>query len=98
MKWTPERQARLTAMWNQGLSGGVIAERFGCSRSAIMGQVNKLGLKREKLTAEQTKEAFAECLSDGMSVADAARSLGITKTYGFNVFASIRADLGWQAR
>jgi hypothetical protein len=98
MQWGEKEIIRLKQLWEQGFSSGVIAERFGVSRSAIMGRVHRLGLKREKLTASQTMDAFAELLADGKSVADASRALGVTKTYGFDILARIRAGLGWQAQ
>ena len=45
--WTDEAEtARLVKMWNEGLSTGLIAERFKRSRNAVIGKVNRMGLAK----------------------------------------------------
>jgi GcrA cell cycle regulator len=45
--WTDEAVARLRRLWtDEQRSAGHIANSFGCSRSAITGKVNRLGINR----------------------------------------------------
>lgn len=44
MHWTDNDKAMLASLWKAGLSSGKIAQRFGVSRSAIMGTINRMGL------------------------------------------------------
>lgn len=45
MEWTSERAQELTALWVGGWSGSKIAERFSISRCAVLGKVNRMGLR-----------------------------------------------------
>lgn len=42
--WPTERVEQLKKLWHEGLSAGVIAQRWGISRSAVIGKVHRLGL------------------------------------------------------
>lgn len=44
--WTEERVQSLKDWWNEGVSGGEIANRLNCSisRNAVIGKVHRLGL------------------------------------------------------
>jgi GcrA cell cycle regulator len=44
--WNDKTIARLTAMWNEGVSGGQIAEALGLSKNAVIGKIHRLGLSR----------------------------------------------------
>lgn len=45
MEWTEERVAKLTELWNAGLSAAEISRRFGdVTRNAVIGKVHRLGL------------------------------------------------------
>jgi hypothetical protein len=46
MFWTDERVATLKRMREDGYTFDVIAERLGCTRNAISGKVDRLGLAR----------------------------------------------------
>lgn len=46
--WTKETIANLKERWSEGYSAGMIASQMGISRSAVMGQVHRLGLARKK--------------------------------------------------
>ena len=46
-RWTPERDAELTALWAQNLSGSQIAARMGIeSRTAILGRAKRINLPK----------------------------------------------------
>jgi hypothetical protein len=57
MFWTDERVATLKRMREDGYTFDVIAERLGCTRNAISGKVDRLGLARPP-----RKERIAEAL------------------------------------
>ena len=46
MGWDTEDVALLKKLWAVGQSAGQIARRLGCSRNAVCGRLNRLGLKR----------------------------------------------------
>src|SRR4029079_14532410 len=46
MSWDTKNAALLKKLWAVGQSAGQIARRLGCSRNAVCGRLNRLGLKR----------------------------------------------------
>lgn len=52
--WTAENVETLKSLWAQGESAGTIARRLGCSRSAVIGKKDRLGLPW-RATASRTK-------------------------------------------
>lgn len=42
--WSEERKERVRTLWNEGRTGGDIANILGVTRSSIMGLANRLGL------------------------------------------------------
>lgn len=48
MVWDNAECARLTALWNDGLSCSQIGAELGCSRNAVIGKVSRLGLPARK--------------------------------------------------
>lgn len=52
--WTAENVETLKSLWAQGESAGTIARRLGCSRSAVIGKKDRLGLPW-RATATRTK-------------------------------------------
>jgi GcrA cell cycle regulator len=46
MSWDAKDIVRLKKLWAVGQSAAQIARRLGCSRSAVCGKLNRLGLKR----------------------------------------------------
>ena len=46
MSWDAKNVALLKKLWAVGQSAGQIARRLGCSRNAVCGRLNRLGLKR----------------------------------------------------
>ena len=42
--WTDERVALLTKFWNNDLVARDIARRLGCTRNAVIGKANRIGL------------------------------------------------------
>jgi GcrA cell cycle regulator len=46
MGWVMKDVAPLEQLWAAGLSAAQIARRLGCSRDAVCGKLNRLGLKR----------------------------------------------------
>lgn len=45
-----------------------------------------------------TRDAFAELLSEGLSITEACERLGVRRQYGTRMLAKICADLGDQAQ
>lgn len=43
--WTDEKDARLRALWNEGVTGSQIAERMGMTKNAVIGRVHRLKLQ-----------------------------------------------------
>jgi GcrA cell cycle regulator len=63
--WTLERIKTLVELYVSGMSCKVIGEALGCSKNAVIGKANRLGLEREAMegmTADQiaTYERLAE--------------------------------------
>src|SRR6476660_715151 len=46
MSWDAKNVALLKKLWAVGQSAGQIARHLGCSRNAVCGRLNRLGLKR----------------------------------------------------
>jgi len=42
--WTPERIARLTQLWEEGITTAEIGRRIGVTKNAVIGKVHRLGL------------------------------------------------------
>lgn len=42
--WTPERVAQLRTAWETTLTAAQIGERLGCTKCAVIGKANRLGL------------------------------------------------------
>jgi GcrA cell cycle regulator len=43
-EWTPERNATLRNLWNEGVSSGQIAARLGMSKNAVIGRAHRMHL------------------------------------------------------
>src|SRR5574338_391894 len=47
--WTAEQDEELRALWTRGLSASQIGARFGRSKNAVIGRINRLGgIERRK--------------------------------------------------
>lgn len=44
--WTPEEHAQVAQLWLSGWSAREIGKKFGVSKAAIDGKIDRLGLKR----------------------------------------------------
>src|SRR5215475_86814 len=44
MYWDQEAESVLRELWEQGVSSGLIAKEFGCTRNAVIGKVHRLDL------------------------------------------------------
>jgi GcrA cell cycle regulator len=42
--WTEERIARLTALWEEGVTTAEIGRRIGVTKNAVIGKVHRIGL------------------------------------------------------
>ena len=42
--WTPERMARLVALWEEGVTTAEIGRRIGVTKNAVIGKVHRIGL------------------------------------------------------
>ena len=42
--WTEEQVARLTELWNDGVSAGLIAKQMGLGKNAVLGKAHRLEL------------------------------------------------------
>lgn len=73
MSWSPERVSTLRRRWGEGATGQEIADELGdVTRSAVLGKVNKLGLRREgpirggrtRMTREEAEASLAKYQRD----------------------------------
>lgn len=48
--WTEDRVALLRKLWDEGISAGGIGREMGCTRNAVLGKVDRLGLPRRQTT------------------------------------------------
>jgi len=46
--WNDENEALLKKYWSYGHSAGQIADKLGCSRSAVCAKLQRLGLRRAR--------------------------------------------------
>ena len=46
--WNSETEELLKKLWSYGQSAGQIADKLGCSRSAVSGKLQRLGLTRAR--------------------------------------------------
>jgi hypothetical protein len=46
-RWTPERDTELEQLWRTGLSASKIAKAVGCTRSAVLGRLRRLGFTED---------------------------------------------------
>ena len=44
-RWSPEDDKVIMALHEKGYSGAVIAQRYGCSRNAVLGRIRRLKKK-----------------------------------------------------
>lgn len=44
--WTPALDARLRALWAEGLTGGRIAKEIGRTKNSVLGRAHRLGLEK----------------------------------------------------
>lgn len=59
-RWTPEMDAKLTALWAQDLSGSQIAERLGIeSRTAVLGRAKRINLPKRTSGDIKRKQIYA---------------------------------------
>lgn len=58
-RWTSEKDALLTRLWQQGMTSPEISERMGRSRSAILGRVRRLGIGRKELVSKSSTGDFS---------------------------------------
>lgn len=60
MTWTQERIDQLTRLWKDGHSASKIAARLGCcTRNAVIGKINRLGLAYKGKTPNQSLKGRA---------------------------------------
>jgi GcrA cell cycle regulator len=55
--WDDERIETLRALWTDGQSARQIAEVLGCTRNAIIGKSNRLGLSRSHNPSSEPKKS-----------------------------------------
>jgi GcrA cell cycle regulator len=48
LEWNADELATLHSMWRAGLTGAAIAAKLGTSRSAVLGKIARIGLKRSR--------------------------------------------------
>jgi hypothetical protein len=81
MRWTPERDAKLTRLWADGMQGRDIGEALGgCSEDAVRARAEKLRLPRRKApdwTADQDA-ALLRMRREKLPFAQIAETLGRT--------------------
>lgn len=76
-RWTDERTAELTRLWNDGHSASKIAaELGGCTRNAVIGKVTRLGLDaRRTVSFVKTSTGLARSSTPKPRVATVSPSL-----------------------
>ncbi len=90
------RNAEMGALYLSGVSTRQLAERYGLQTPAITRALNKMGIKPHK-QGRRHDNALAELVAEGLTVRAASAQLGITEQRGGQIWARIRAGLGWQA-
>lgn len=87
MDWKDERNiAKLKEMWSDGATLSEIAKEFGCSRNAVVGKLNRLGLSSpaiDKWPPEKVEKLKA-LWAAGVSKRVIAMELGFSKTSVFS--------------
>lgn len=70
MSWTPERNAALSRLWDQGASASEIARELGpgFNRNMVIGKAHRLGLKARLPSRSARQEAQARALGHGERV------------------------------
>lgn len=104
---------RICAMARAGQSRIRIGEALGLTRNQVAGILHRLRLAgdprvppagrgvalRSEDLLDDRKAALADAWAEGAPImADAARAAGIPLPVARDVWAAIKADLGWQAR
>lgn len=91
-----DRNAEIGSLYLSGVPTREIAARFGVQTPAITRTLNKIGIKPAK-QGRKHDNALAELVANGLTVRAACVELGITEQRGSQIWARIRAGLGWQA-
>jgi hypothetical protein len=60
--------------------------------------IQRLGIIAVRAKHRRHIERFTELLSEEVSPRDAAESMGLARSYGYQLMREVRADLGWQAQ
>jgi DNA-binding MarR family transcriptional regulator len=111
-RWTPERVDDACARIRSGCVYEQIASDMGITKSAITGLVMRLrnagddrlpAIARKpfgtRVKAQGQIAVLAELMAEGCaSITDAAREMGVTRSWADQLWQRIRADLGEQAR
>lgn len=110
--WTEDEDRRLRSIITGGNSFHNASEALGRTRNACVGRAHRLGiasprrpvvsarkryLAQQKALTRKRLDAFAEALAEHGTIAAAAKLVGIGRQRGDQLFAHIRAELGWQA-
>ncbi len=103
--WTPHRIGLLCRRYAEGASFKEVGAELGCSKNAAIGKFNRLIKERHALAlkaaaprAGTADRVAAWMASYGGSVADCARSLGVSYISAKSAWDRVRARLGTQAR
>ena len=58
--WTPETDALLAKLWNDGYSCSQIGNRLGLTRNSVMGRIHRLGISRSSPHAIKGERRVAD--------------------------------------
>lgn len=100
--WDQNLIERLRRLWSTGKTAGVIAKLLGTSRNAVTSKARRLDLERrdEKapMSAQEQMDRFADALSEGCSIPEAGRRIGVRETRSREIYRKICDGLGPQAK
>lgn len=90
------------AMYRAGTPTRAIANHFGVQPPAITRALAKAGVamtkRRPTMHGSAQRDRMAELVSEGASVKEAGKAMGLTESGAFWMWKQLRAGLGWQAR
>jgi len=82
-KWSAALIEKMTRLADEEMSAGQIAEALGLTRGQVLGKMHRLGLKTKTPPKKPLNAALVEKMTEladqGMSAAQIARTLGVTR-------------------
>lgn len=72
-EWTQERSDLLIRLWQAGVSARQVALQIGVTKSAVMGRLHRLGVKRGELGTAEARKAAREATQARAAERESAR-------------------------